>query len=45
MATKKTSSRATGRPKPLTSKVSVTRSGKRRYACGGKMKACGGKLK
>ena len=36
------------RPKPLTAKVSVTRDGKRRYSCGGKMKGntykCGGKL-
>ena len=28
----------TGRPKPLTPKSGVTRNGKRRYACGGKMK-------
>ena len=27
-----------GRPKPMTSKVSVTRNGKRRYGCGGKIK-------
>ena len=26
------------RPKPLTPKVSVTRNGKRRYDCGGKLK-------
>ena len=45
MATKKSSSKATGRPKPLVAKAGVTRNGKRRYACGGKMKACGGKLK
>lgn len=43
MATKKS-----GRAKPLTPKISVTRDGKRRYSCGGKMKhsySCGGKLK
>ena len=28
----------TGRPKPMTPKVSVTRNGKRRYGCGGKIK-------
>lgn len=33
MATKKT-----GRPKPMTAKAGITRDGKRRYACGGKMK-------
>lgn len=33
MATKKT-----GRAKPMTSKASVTKDPKRRYACGGKMK-------
>ena len=31
-------SKKTGRPKPMTSKVSVTRNGKRRYDCGGKIK-------
>lgn len=35
---KKSSGGATGRAKPLTAKVSVTRSGKRRYDCGGKLK-------
>lgn len=28
----------TGRPKPMTSKAGVTRNGKRRYDCGGKIK-------
>lgn len=37
MATKK-SNKATGRPKPVTAKAGVTRDGKRRYSCGGKMK-------
>lgn len=37
MATRKT----TGRPKPLTPKVSVTKSGKRRYGNGGKVKKKG----
>lgn len=32
------SNRPTGRPKPLTPKVSVTRDPKRRYGCGGKIK-------
>ena len=40
MATKKT-----GRAKPLTPKVSVTRDGKRRYCGGGKLLKCGGRLK
>jgi len=39
----------TGRAKPLTSKVSVTRDGKRRYSSGGQLKGhsykCGGKIK
>lgn len=35
---KKATGGATGRAKPLTAKVSVTRSGKRRYDCGGKLK-------
>ena len=40
MANKKTGSKkvSSGRPKPLTPKVSVTRNGKRRYGCGGKLK-------
>ena len=37
MAVKK-SGKATGRPKPMTAKAGVTRDGKRRYSCGGKMK-------
>lgn len=32
------SSKATGRPKPVATKAGVTRSGKRRYGCGGKLK-------
>lgn len=32
------SSTKQGRPKPLTAKISVTRDGKRRYGCGGKIK-------
>lgn len=32
------SNRPTGRPKPLTPKAGVTRDGKRRYGCGGKIK-------
>ena len=32
------SNKPTGRPKPLTSKSGVTRNGKRRYGCGGKLK-------
>lgn len=32
------SSKATGRPKPVTGKAGVTRDGKRRYGCGGKLK-------
>lgn len=35
---KKASGGATGRAKPLTAKVSVTRSGRRRYGEGGKIK-------
>lgn len=35
---KKSSGGATGRAKPLTPKISVTRSGKRRYCSGGKLK-------
>lgn len=33
MATKKT-----GRPKPATPKAGITKSGKRRYGCGGNIK-------
>ena len=32
------STKATGRPKPVVSKPGVTRDGKRRYGCGGKIK-------
>ncbi len=32
------SSKPTGRPKPMTGKAGVTRDGKRRYGCGGKLK-------
>lgn len=32
------SSKPTGRPKPMTGKAGVTRDGKRRYSCGGKLK-------
>lgn len=35
---KKSNGGATGRAKPLTAKVSVTRNGKRRYGEGGKIK-------
>ena len=35
---KKSNGGTTNRAKPLTAKVSVTRSGKRRYGCGGKLK-------
>ena len=43
MATKKKVSKkamggSTGRAKPLTSKISSTKDGKRRYGCGGKLK-------
>lgn len=43
MSTKKKSNKkamggSTGRPKPLTPKISVTRNPKRRYGCGGKLK-------
>ena len=41
MAKKKihrTTDKPTGRPMPLTSKAGVTRDGKRRYGCGGKIK-------
>ena len=31
-------SKKTGRPKPMTPKISVTRNDKRRYDCGGKIK-------
>ena len=39
----------TGRAKPLTPKAGVTKNGKRRYGCGGKMSKgnsfkCGGKM-
>ena len=30
--------KSTGRPKPLARKPSVSRDGKRRYGCGGKIK-------
>lgn len=42
MATKnkKANGGSTGRAKPLTPKAGATRSGKRRYDCGGKMKKC-----
>ena len=40
MANKKT-----GRAKPLVAKAGITRDGKRRYSCGGKLKKSGGKLK
>jgi len=32
------SNKSTGRPKPLTPKAGVTRDGKRKYGCGGKIK-------
>ena len=35
---KKASGGSIGRAKPLTPKAGVTRSGKRRYGCGGKVK-------
>lgn len=35
---KTNSSKSTGRPKPMTAKVSVTRDSKRKYGCGGKIK-------
>lgn len=35
---KKSSGGATGRAKPLTAKISITRNGKRRYGEGGKVK-------
>ena len=40
----------TGRAKPIAAKAGVTKNGKRRYSCGGKMSKrtsykCGGKLK
>lgn len=35
---KKANGGSTGRPKPLTAKISATRDGKRRYGCGGKLK-------
>ena len=39
MPKKKTKSvKNTNRPKPLTSKAGVTKDGKRRYGCGGKIK-------
>lgn len=30
--------KSSARPKPLTPKAGITRSGKRRYGCGGKIK-------
>ena len=33
-----TSKRGTSRPKPLTPKAGITKNGKRRYGCGGKIK-------
>ncbi len=30
--------KSTGRPKPVTSKAGITKDGKRRYGCGGKIK-------
>jgi hypothetical protein len=35
---KKSYGGSTGRAKPMANKMSVTKSGKRRYGCGGKMK-------
>lgn len=35
---RKITNKSTGRPKPLTPKAGVTRDGKRRYGCGGKIK-------
>lgn len=38
MATKKTTSKKTGRAKPVVAKAGVTRSSSRRYCGGGKLK-------
>ena len=38
MGTKKVTKSTTSRAKPLTSKAGVTKNGKRRYGCGGKLK-------
>ncbi len=35
---KKSSGGSTGRAKPVTPKAGITRSGRRRYGCGGKLK-------
>lgn len=38
MSTRANKKNAMGRPKPLAPKASITRDGKRRYSCGGKIK-------